>query len=64
MMRLSAHTGVRGLLDVADEIGPQEIMLVHGVPHTAGRASGRFSGCAATPPGRSVSGSEPDRFWG
>ncbi|MFC6082417.1 MBL fold metallo-hydrolase [Sphaerisporangium aureirubrum] len=33
MMRLSAHADRRGLLDIAEETGPREIMLVHGVPH-------------------------------
>ena len=31
MMRLSAHADRRGLLDIADEVGAREVMLVHGV---------------------------------
>ncbi|WP_204017874.1 MBL fold metallo-hydrolase [Sphaerimonospora thailandensis] len=33
MMRLSAHADRRGLLDVADEVGAREVMLVHGLRH-------------------------------
>ncbi|MCC5579041.1 MBL fold metallo-hydrolase [Microtetraspora sp. AC03309] len=33
MMRLSAHADRRGLLEIADEVGAREIMLVHGLPH-------------------------------
>ncbi|MBG0817818.1 MBL fold metallo-hydrolase [Planomonospora sp. ID82291] len=33
MMRLSAHADRRGLLDIADEVGAREVMLVHGLPH-------------------------------
>ncbi|MEV0353238.1 MBL fold metallo-hydrolase [Nonomuraea sp. NPDC050680] len=33
MMRLSAHADKRGLLDIADEVGARQIMLVHGLPH-------------------------------
>ncbi|MEV0595609.1 MBL fold metallo-hydrolase [Nonomuraea cavernae] len=33
MMRLSAHADKRGLLDIADEVRPRRIMLVHGLPH-------------------------------
>jgi predicted metal-dependent RNase len=31
MMRLSAHADRRALLDVADEVGAREVMLVHGL---------------------------------
>ncbi|MEV4019902.1 MBL fold metallo-hydrolase [Nonomuraea angiospora] len=32
MMRLSAHADKRGLLDIADEVGARQTMLVHGLP--------------------------------
>ncbi|WP_405084827.1 MBL fold metallo-hydrolase [Microbispora sp. NBC_01389] len=31
MIRLSAHADRRGLLDIADEVGAREVMLVHGL---------------------------------
>ncbi|MDL4774523.1 MULTISPECIES: MBL fold metallo-hydrolase [Thermomonosporaceae] len=31
-MRLSAHADRRGLLDIADEVGARQVMLVHGLP--------------------------------
>ncbi|MEV4575087.1 MBL fold metallo-hydrolase [Nonomuraea jabiensis] len=33
MMRLSAHADKRGLLEIADEVGAHQVMLVHGLPH-------------------------------
>ncbi|MEU7913881.1 MBL fold metallo-hydrolase [Microbispora bryophytorum] len=33
MMRLSAHADKRGLLEIADEVGAREVMLVHGLRH-------------------------------
>ncbi|WP_433500840.1 MBL fold metallo-hydrolase [Sphaerimonospora sp. CA-214678] len=33
MMRFSAHADKRGLLDIADEVGAHEIMIVHGLRH-------------------------------
>ncbi|MEV3980605.1 MBL fold metallo-hydrolase [Nonomuraea sp. NPDC049758] len=33
MMRLSAHADRRGLLEIADEVGAHQVMLVHGLPH-------------------------------
>ncbi|GAA3422529.1 hypothetical protein GCM10018952_74740 [Streptosporangium vulgare] len=32
MMRLSAHADKRGLLEIADEVAAQQVMLVHGIP--------------------------------
>lgn len=33
MMRLSAHADKRGLLEIADEVGARQVMLVHGLAH-------------------------------